>query len=161
MVHVVRHFGDQEDSGARCGICDVCAPERCVARRFREPSDRERGAIARILASLGRSGAQPTGRLHRETFAEGTLDRRSFEHLLGGLAKAGLILLEETSFEKDGKEIVYQRASLTESGARQGAGGARITLPRTPPKTRKRPPTKRAEGKTKRSWSGKRRTKER
>jgi len=159
MVHVVRHFGDQEDSGVRCGICDVCAPDRCVARRFREPSERERDAIARIVASLARSGTQPTGRLHRETFAEGTLDRRSFEHLLGGLADAGLILLEETSFEKDGKEIVYQRASLTQAGTKHGAGGAGIALPRTPPKTRKRAPANQREGKAKRFWNGKRRTK--
>jgi DNA topoisomerase-3 len=27
MIALVRHFGDSEDTGQRCGSCDVCAPE--------------------------------------------------------------------------------------------------------------------------------------
>ena len=30
MIALVRHFGDSEDSGHPCGLCDVCAPEACV-----------------------------------------------------------------------------------------------------------------------------------
>src|SRR5262249_47496545 len=30
MLHIVRHFGDDEDSGAPCGICDACAAGSCL-----------------------------------------------------------------------------------------------------------------------------------
>ena len=52
MLQLVGHFGDQNDSGAPCGLCDVCAPDACVAQVFREPSAAEREAAARILAAL-------------------------------------------------------------------------------------------------------------
>jgi DNA topoisomerase-3 len=120
MIHLVRHFGDQEDSGEPCGVCDVCAPDACVARRFREPSRGEQAALGRVLAALAREDEQATGRLHRETFADGSLDRRSFEHLLGGLVRAGLVRVRDASFEKDGERIDYQRASLTDVGRRRG-----------------------------------------
>jgi DNA topoisomerase-3 len=53
-------------------------------------------------------------------FGDG-LDRRSFEHLLGGLVRAGLVRVSEESFEKDGKRIEYQRASLTREARLQGS----------------------------------------
>jgi superfamily II DNA helicase RecQ len=31
MIALVRHFGDDEDSGAPCGTCDVCAPDARLA----------------------------------------------------------------------------------------------------------------------------------
>jgi DNA topoisomerase-3 len=129
MVRVVRHFGDQEDSGAPCGICDECAPDRSITLCFREPTAFEREAMARILGTLARLGDQPAGRLHRDAFPHAALDRRSFEEILGGLARAGLIALEETSFEKDGKPIVYQRVSLTSAGRVAGAGTGAVALP--------------------------------
>ncbi len=36
MSSLVRHFGDTADSQKPCGICDFCAPESCVAQRFRD-----------------------------------------------------------------------------------------------------------------------------
>nr|WP_293172086.1 DNA topoisomerase 3 [Nannocystis sp.] len=129
MVHLVRHFGDQEDSGEPCGICDVCAPDRCIARRFREPSKAEQAHVARMMAALAEGDGQATGRLHRETFPDGDLDRRSFEHLLAGLVAAGLVIVEQTSFEKDGKTIPFERASLSYKGRQQGASAPRLALP--------------------------------
>lgn len=120
MRSLVHHFGDQEDSGEPCGQCDACAADTCVARRFREPSAGEQMALERVLAALARNGEQAVGRLHRETFADGTLDRRSFEHLLGGLVRAGLVCVTDESFEKDGERIDYQRASLTAEGRKRG-----------------------------------------
>jgi RecQ family ATP-dependent DNA helicase len=155
MVALVRHFGDQEDGGERCGICDACAPEQSVARKHREPSAAEEVAIARILTALAREGDQATGRLHRDNFADGALDRRSFEHVLGGLIRAGLVEVEAATFEKDGKSIAYQRASLTDEGRSAGAdlrgtrGMAGVTLPK--PRTAKpkaRPKGQRAGGAT-------------
>ncbi|WP_437291255.1 DNA topoisomerase 3 [Sorangium sp. So ce406] len=138
MLHLVRHFGDQEDTGEACGLCDVCAPAACAAREFRAPSRDEAQAIARILAAL-REGEQPTGRLHREVFADGSLERRDFEHLLGGLVRAGLVEVRDESFEKAGETIAYQRASLTPRG-RQGEarGVSDIALAKAPPKVKKR-----------------------
>jgi RecQ family ATP-dependent DNA helicase len=121
MLHLVRYFGDQEDSGALCGLCDVCAPEACLARRFREPSRKEHDAMERILAALARDEGQATGRLHRELFGEGGLDRRSFEHLLGALASAGLVEVRDASFQKDGERIDFQRVSLTDRGREDGS----------------------------------------
>ncbi|HEY0134388.1 MAG TPA: RecQ family ATP-dependent DNA helicase, partial [Nannocystis sp.] len=79
MVHLIRHFGDQEDGGEVCGICDVCAPDRCIAREFRAPSASEQTHAARILAALADGDGLATGRLHLETFPKGDVDRNSFE----------------------------------------------------------------------------------
>ncbi|WP_437615838.1 DNA topoisomerase 3 [Sorangium sp. So ce834] len=136
MLHLVRHFGDQEDTGEPCGLCDVCAPAACAAREFRAPSRDEAQAIARILSAL-RDGEQPTGRLYREAFADGSLERRDFEHLLGGLVRAGLVDVREDSFEKAGELINYQRASLTPRG-RLGEPPVDVPLAKTPPKVKKR-----------------------
>jgi len=116
MVQLVRHFGDQEDSGEPCGLCDVCAPRGSIAGRSRAPSGTERDAIRRILTAL-ESGEQATGRLHRETFADESLDRRSFEQLLWALVRAGLVAVRDATFEKNGQVIAYQRASLTREAA--------------------------------------------
>jgi DNA topoisomerase-3 len=129
MVTVVRHFGDQQDDGTACGLCDACAPSRCVARRFRAPSEIEQRAIAAVLAALVREDGQATGRLHRETFGDGPIDRRAFEHILGGLVRAGLVVVNEATFEKGGETIAYQRASLTPSGRAQGGHATEIALP--------------------------------
>ncbi|WP_437282330.1 DNA topoisomerase 3 [Sorangium sp. So ce375] len=142
MLHLVRHFGDQEDTGEPCGLCDVCAPAACAAREFRAPSRGEAQAIARILAAL-RESEQPTGRLYREEFADGSLERRDFEHLLGGLVRAGLVSVREDSFEKAGETITYQRASLTPRGRLGGPRGvgdvaSDVPLAKLPPKVKKR-----------------------
>ncbi|HKO92995.1 MAG TPA: RecQ family ATP-dependent DNA helicase, partial [Polyangiaceae bacterium] len=34
MLSLVEHFGDQEDSGLACGLCDVCAPALSLQRQF-------------------------------------------------------------------------------------------------------------------------------
>jgi DNA topoisomerase-3 len=137
MVHMIRHFGDQEDDGSPCGLCDICAPNNCIARRFREPSAAEETAIARILSALALRDEQPTGKLHRETFPEGGLERRAFEHILGGLVRAGLVILSEETFEKDGKDITYQRATLTYEGRERGREGTGISLALEPKKKEK------------------------
>jgi DNA topoisomerase-3 len=135
MLHLVQHFGDQEDSGAPCGLCDVCSPKACLARRFREPSADERAAIQRILRALRDDDAQPTGRLYREAFRDTSIDRRTFEQLLGALGRAGLVSVTEASFEKGGERVSYQRASLTPAGRSEGGAGlSSITVARPPAK---------------------------
>jgi DNA topoisomerase III len=118
MLHLVRHFGDQEDSGEPCGICDVCAPEECGVRRFRPPNALEQDLVERVLESLRGRDGQSTGQLYRDTCPEGLSDRKSFERLLGGLARAGLLKITEDEFEKEGRTIHFQRATLTPEGYR-------------------------------------------
>ncbi len=118
MIALVRHFGDQADAGAPCGVCDVCAPDACVARRFREPTAKEQTALRRILSALTEEDGQATGRLHRDNFTDAVLDRRSFEQLLAGLVGGGLVHVEEATFRKDGEEIRFQRARITPNGRR-------------------------------------------
>ncbi|MFL5351391.1 DNA topoisomerase 3 [Archangium sp.] len=132
MKHLVAHFGDVQDTGAACGLCDVCAPESCATLRFGEPSASEAQALTRILEALHERDAQATGRLHRELFGE-SLPRRDFERLLGGLVRAGLVRLSEDTFEKDGQNITFQRVTLTPEGRRTHAPApGQVQLPRPP-----------------------------
>ncbi len=120
MKQLVSHFGDVQDSGEACGLCDVCAPETCATLRFVEPTSAERHWLERILESLHERDGQAMGRLHRELFGE-ALPRRDFERLAGGLVRAGLARLDVDSFDKDGQVINFQRLSLTDEGRRTRA----------------------------------------
>ena len=116
MLGLVRHFGDFADARQRCGICDFCAPDDCIAQSFRAASDRERTAAGRILAALKTSGRKATGRLHSEVFADYSLDRDSFEQLLGGMARAGWVEMSDASFQQDGRRVDYRIAALSDAG---------------------------------------------
>jgi DNA topoisomerase-3 len=121
MLHLVRHFGDQEDSGKPCGVCDVCDPEACLVRRFRAPDPAEAQVLAEILGALRQRDGQSTGQLFKNLdpglLATG-FDRKAFERLIGGLNRAGLLRVTEDEWEKDGKLIRFQRATLTPDGLR-------------------------------------------
>ena len=121
MLHLVEHFGDQEDSGHPCGICDVCSPDLCTVRRFRPPDPLEAVVASRVLDLLRENEAPSTGQLHRWSCGEGSspeLDRRSFEKLLAAMAREELVELTDDSFEKDGETIRFRRAALTVEGYR-------------------------------------------
>jgi DNA topoisomerase III len=139
MLHLVRHFGDQEDSGEPCGLCDICAPDECVVRRFREANPLERELLTKVLKTLRRRDGQTTGQLYKETCPDDLSDRKSFEHLLGGMVRAGLLLLQEDAFEKDGKTIRFQRAVLTAEGyTGDPTALSRLEMAQEIPKTRKK-----------------------
>jgi superfamily II DNA helicase RecQ len=116
MLGLVRHFGDFADTQQRCGICDFCAPDECIAQSFREASEGERKAAGRILAALKKSGRKATGRLHGEVFADFSLDRDSYEQVLGGMARAGWVELSDASFQQDGRRVDYRVAALSAAG---------------------------------------------
>jgi DNA topoisomerase-3 len=116
MLTLVRHFGDLEDAGRRCGICDFCNPENTVAQRFRTASDAEIELARRTREALQNGAWVATGRLHAQTFPDGAIDRRSFEELLAAMARGGFVQVVEASFEKDGKRIDYRKARLTAAG---------------------------------------------
>ncbi|HEX5714691.1 MAG TPA: ATP-dependent DNA helicase RecQ, partial [Thermoanaerobaculia bacterium] len=132
MLHLVQHFGDQEDSGQPCGVCDVCDPEACLVRRFRLPDPAEARILSEVLHALRRRDGQSTGQLFREISTEDGLpagfDRKAFERLLGGLSRSGLVRLSEDEFEKDGKTIRFQRAALTADGFRTPPDAAALAL---------------------------------
>ncbi|HZI16490.1 MAG TPA: DNA topoisomerase 3 [Myxococcus sp.] len=151
MKHLVDHFGDVQDSGEACGMCDVCAPEACATLRFVEPTSSERHWLERILESLQERDGQATGRLHRELFGE-ALPRRDFERLVGGLVRAGLTRLDVDSFDKDGQVISFQRLSLTDEGRRTRAVDPKaVVLPLPLEKASKKKRKKGADGPAKRS----------
>ncbi|HVY95075.1 MAG TPA: HRDC domain-containing protein, partial [Bryobacteraceae bacterium] len=107
-----RHFGDTADSKKNCGICDFCAPDKCVAQRFRAATADEI-ELARDAIEALRLDGRSLGKLHTELCSKNGMDRDSFEELMGALARAGLVKLLETVFEKDGKQIPFRKASLT------------------------------------------------
>ncbi|AGC41876.1 DNA topoisomerase III [Myxococcus stipitatus DSM 14675] len=149
MKQLVAHFGDTQDSGEACGLCDVCAPEDCATLRFAEPTAAERHWLERILESLQERDGQATGRLHRELFGD-ALPRRDFERLVGGLVRAGLARLDVDSFDKDGQVISFQRLSLTDEGRRTRAVDPRqvvLPLPLEKASKRKRGKSSKATGK--------------
>ena len=115
MSSLVRHFGDLSDAQRPCGICDFCAPDNCQAQQFRTATDAERQAIPRIIQAL-QSRATATGRLHTELYPDGDLTRDAFEEVLGAMARAGLVRLQESVFEKNGRQIPYRTANITREG---------------------------------------------
>jgi DNA topoisomerase-3 len=144
MVHLVSHFGDQEDDGRPCGLCDSCAPDRSATRTLRAPNISEQTAITHILAALARSDGLPTGKLYLEAFPSHSVERRTFEHLLRGLCAARLVTVVDMSFEKNGKEVNYQRAALTLEGRQRGGASTSFQLASLPSAlTHKRRSTKR------------------
>lgn len=120
MLYLVRHFGDREDHGRRCGLCDFCAPDRCVASLSRQPDGLEKRIIREVISSLKRVDSLGTGRLYSDACPGSVLSRSHFENLLRSLVNAGLILLSEHTFEKGGKRIHYKRAELTAEGRASG-----------------------------------------
>uniref|UniRef100_Q01NZ0 ATP-dependent DNA helicase RecQ n=1 Tax=Solibacter usitatus (strain Ellin6076) TaxID=234267 RepID=Q01NZ0_SOLUE len=116
MAALVRHFGDLADSQKRCGVCDFCAPDECVGQRFRPATRAELATAQQVLASLRSAGARSTGKLHSEIHPNGDLARDAFEEVLGAMARAGLVRVDEAKFEKDGKSIPFRKAFLTPAG---------------------------------------------
>ncbi|MCW5836406.1 MAG: ATP-dependent DNA helicase RecQ, partial [Labilithrix sp.] len=139
MLQLVAHFGDQNDPGSPCGICDVCAPASCVALSFREPSAAETDAAGRVLEALRARDGRAVGQLHRDLFGDGDVDRTTLEHVLGALARAGAVRVVGDEFEKDGATIPFQRVWL---GRGEGPTAQPLRILVTPPPSKKARRTK-------------------
>lgn len=113
MNALVKHFGDQADDGAACGLCDMCAPGRSLLLEAKQPDASELTMLANVIEALRGWNGQASGRLYREV-AEATSDRSSFERLLAGLERAGIVVLRDDSFDKDGERIAFQRIDLVD-----------------------------------------------
>jgi DNA topoisomerase-3 len=130
MLQLVEHFGDTNDAGTPCGQCDVCSADTCVAQVHREPSALEKEVAASILRSLGVHDGQTVGQIHRSISPSGDVDRRSLEHVIGGLVRARVVRLEDDSFVKDGAVVSFQRVyALAGTEAADGGGPSfRVTV---------------------------------
>jgi DNA topoisomerase-3 len=116
MLALVRHFGDEEDGGERCGKCDSCDTASCAAQAFRDPTEAEWKGLLVIHHRLSEAGELAAGALYRNSGLDGSLDRRGFELVVSGLVRAGLVSARDDAFEKDGQRITFQRLSLSERG---------------------------------------------
>ena len=118
MAALVRHFGDRADSGNRCGICDVCAPDDVPVKVGREPNAYEAGQLDFTLKALDRREGMTVARFLEDAWPDGQMKRPDLERLLSALLRAGLIHQEACEFEKDGKTIPFRRLHLTDEGRR-------------------------------------------
>ena len=119
MTALIRHFGDTADSYRPCGHCDFCAPSANSAQPFLEATAAQERDLRTILRALD-SQSKATGRLHTDLAL--TPDRKVFDNLLEGLARAGLITLSaETFTNAEGKHIPYKKAALTHEGRTLGS----------------------------------------
>ena len=114
MTALVQHFGDISDKKTACGICDVCNPGTSGANTAHQPSGQERTWLRAILKSLD-TRSTSTGKLFTDLAL--MRDRKDFDALLDGLARAGLITLANDTFRNpEGKDITYKKASITFEG---------------------------------------------
>ncbi len=115
MASLVQHFGDTTDKLKPCGLCDVCNPAaREAANAAHQPRPRERRWLLQILAALEHRSTS-TGKLFAELNL--TKDRKAFDVLLDGLARAGLLTLAHETFRtQDEREVTYKKATITHDG---------------------------------------------
>ncbi len=144
MTHLVRHFGDPHDSGEPCGLCDICAPEKCEVQSFEAAKGNEKAKALSILESLAKQNGRTVGQLQSDLFPSGGAGRRVLEGYLTALSRTGLVEVSDHSFEKDNRTIPYQRVSLTDEGhIAIGSGELELLLPPQAKQTAKVTKTKR------------------
>jgi ATP-dependent DNA helicase RecQ len=118
MSALVRHFGDRAGASRPCGHCDFCSPHTAVAQKYLSPTSIEERDLRGMLATLKTSPSTSAGRLFD---ASSVADRRAFDRLLDGLARAGLVTLSSESWVNPlGREVTYRRVNLTEEGRHLG-----------------------------------------
>ncbi len=151
MTALVRHFGDPDDDGRGCGLCDRCAPASAALVRRRALRLGERELLGSVLHALADRGQASSGQLFRDVAENAGLERGDFEPLLDALAMARLVEVEQESFVRDGKEIRFRRVRLAAMGRLKGElglGEVRVVEPlAAAPRRRasKRSPPGRAE----------------
>jgi DNA topoisomerase-3 len=132
MLRLVQHFGDREDHGRPCGLCDVCAPRDCLVAAFQPPDATQRGLAEGALAALRRRDGQTVGQLHKAVGEPGPQGRRGLQRVLEALARAGWVVMEDDAFDKDGETIRFQRVHLAERAPARTEELADLPVPSPP-----------------------------
>ena len=115
MTALILHFGDTADAVKPCGVCDFCSPTGAAAQSFAEPDAAQERQLRTVLKALDGSTGKSTGRLHTDLALTG--DRKEFDALLDGLARAGLVQFATDTFTNpEGRVIAYKKVSLTFEG---------------------------------------------
>ncbi|MCC7075384.1 MAG: ATP-dependent DNA helicase RecQ [Deltaproteobacteria bacterium] len=113
QLALLAHFGDHDDRGP-CGICDFCAPDACRVRSARALSNEEEQWVEAVLDALARGarGGLSAGKLYQASLEGRGVDRRTFDHVLGALARAGRVHLSDEVFRNErGERIAWTRVS--------------------------------------------------
>jgi ATP-dependent DNA helicase RecQ len=115
MHALVQHFGDTTDKATTCGLCDICNPsDSGSAQTAHRPTAQERAWLREILTALEHRGTS-TGKLFTDLHL--MKDRKDFDTLLDGLARAALITLTNDTFRTpEGKDVTYRKAAITHEG---------------------------------------------
>jgi ATP-dependent DNA helicase RecQ len=115
MAALVQHFGDTTDRATTCGLCDICNPsDSGSAQTAHQPTAQERAWLREILSALEHRSTS-TGKLFTDLHL--MKDRKDFDTLLDGLARAALITLTNDTFRNpEGKDITYRKAAITHEG---------------------------------------------
>jgi DNA topoisomerase III len=112
MVYLVSHFGDQNDSGKPCGICDVCDPrQRMIQKRGLSLDDQK--IVSQMLAILAKNRGLAAGKLFQALVdTHVAIARGNFEKFITLLESVGWITCEESSFERNGEQISFRKLTL-------------------------------------------------
>ena len=115
MAALVQHFGDTSDKATTCGLCDICNPGGSdAAQAAHQPTAQERDWLREILSAL-ENRSTSTGKLFTDLHL--MKDRKDFDTLLDGLARAGLLTLANDTFRNpEGRDITYKKACITHEG---------------------------------------------
>ena len=115
MHALVQHFGDTSDKATTCGLCDICNPgDTGSAQTAHQPTAQERTWLREILSALEHRSTS-TGKLFTDLHL--MKDRKDFDTLLDGLARAALITLTNDTFTSpEGRDITYKKAAITHEG---------------------------------------------
>lgn len=119
MLSLVKYFGDQNDSGIPCGMCDYCIPAQMrTFSTVRSLTLTEQQLVAQIMAILTGESYRAAGRIFQElSETRPDLARNEVEKLFQVLALARWIDVTQDQFEKNGQSISFRKISLTPRGA--------------------------------------------
>jgi ATP-dependent DNA helicase RecQ len=115
MAALVHHFGDTSDHATTCGLCDICNPGGAdAAQSAHQPSTQERAWLREILSALEHRSTS-TGKLFTDLHL--MKDRKDFDALLDGLARAALLTFSNDTFRTpEGTDVTYRKVTITHEG---------------------------------------------
>jgi len=119
MRRLVAHFGDSEEAALTCGRCDVCRPASIGIAQDSEALPSTRDFDLRLLRTLAAKDEQAAGRIYREVFEPGGVERSQFEHRLELLARREVIRIKASSFYKGGQWVEVRKLCLTPLGSQR------------------------------------------